>query len=62
MKLITLKEVVEITRLSKATIYRRILDSGFPKNISLGGNSVVWLEREVHDWLKSRIAMRDTAG
>lgn len=62
MNLIRMKEVVALTTLSKATIYRRIKDAGFPKSVSLGGTSIAWIKEEVVEWLKSRIAMRDAAG
>ncbi|MCL2910535.1 AlpA family phage regulatory protein [Shewanella aquimarina] len=36
MKLIKLKEVMEITSLSKATLYRMIKQGAFPEQLSIG--------------------------
>ncbi len=41
-----------IARLEKAGL--------FPQRIQLGPNRVGWLEQEVLDWLKKRIAERHT--
>ncbi|WP_223953842.1 helix-turn-helix transcriptional regulator [Aeromonas caviae] len=42
MKLIKLKDVTEMTTLSKATIYRLIKQGSFPRQISLGPRAVAW--------------------
>lgn len=34
---------------------------GFPKPVSLGDNSVGFVEQEVNDWLAERVAQRDSA-
>ena len=54
-----LPAVMSLTGLGRATIYRRIRESSFPKPIRLGGNSAGWIEAEVLAWLNSRIAERD---
>ncbi|MEL4428328.1 AlpA family transcriptional regulator [Shewanella mangrovisoli] len=59
MKLIKLKEVIEITCLTKATIYRMIKEGTFPKQLSLGDRAVAWVEKEVFNWVEERIAARD---
>jgi prophage regulatory protein len=33
----------------------------FPAQIPLGARSVAWVESEVLDWMRSRIALRPTA-
>jgi len=54
--LLTLPEVVAMTRLSKPTIYKYIRDEDhdFPKQVRLGPNRVVWVKSEIERWLKSR--------
>ncbi|WP_100657748.1 helix-turn-helix transcriptional regulator [Alteromonas flava] len=42
-----LPHVLELTGLSKSTIYARIKIGVFPKPINLGGNSRGWLDQEV---------------
>jgi prophage regulatory protein len=51
-----LDDVVALTTLSKSEIYRRISSNSFPKQISLGPKSVVWIESEVLAWCEERIA------
>lgn len=59
MKFIRLRDVVALTSLSRATIYRFIAEGNFPKQINLGANSVAWVESEVMEWLEERIRERD---
>ncbi|HGN1626648.1 TPA: helix-turn-helix transcriptional regulator [Pseudomonas aeruginosa] len=48
--------VEEITGLSCSEIYRRIAAGAFPRQITLGPKSVVWIEAEVLAWCEARIA------
>ncbi len=52
-KLLRLPQVVEITSLSKSSIYRREKAGQFPKRFSLGGNCVVWKSIEIDRWVKN---------
>ena len=53
-KILRLPEVVAITRISKATIYRLLNRNGFPRPIKLGERCVGWHMDEVESWLESR--------
>ena len=55
-RFIRLPQVVEMTVLAKSTIYKWIRLGEFPKQIQLGGKSVVWNERDVIDWMNQQIA------
>lgn len=44
------------TGLSRSTIYLGLAEGTFPKPISLGARAVGWLESEIEEWLKGRIA------
>jgi len=57
MKIIRLPEVVEITGLSRSTIYSRMSQDGFPKSISLGDRAAGWIESEIEEWIESRIRL-----
>ncbi|MGR2691444.1 helix-turn-helix transcriptional regulator [Chromobacterium haemolyticum] len=46
-----IQEVVARTGLSLPTIYRRIRQGGFPKQVKLGGRASGWLESEVNAWI-----------
>ena len=54
-RFIRLPQVVEMTGLGKTTIYRWINHGAFPKQIQIGGKSVVWNERDVIDWMNAQI-------
>ena len=55
-RVIKIKEVCELTSLSKTTIYRRINDGSFPKPISLGPQRIAFVEKEVIGWIAAHIA------
>jgi len=58
MKLLRLPEVMNMTGLSRATLYRRIQEGTFPRSVSLGGRSVAWVDEEVCCWMQDRIDER----
>lgn len=58
-KILRLKDVLETTGLSRATMYKMMTDGAFPKSISLGERSVGWLESEIQDWILTKIEERD---
>jgi len=61
MRILRLKEVINKTGLARSTIYK-YLDAGtFPKPIPLGGRSVGWVDSEVHQWILTRIEVRDSS-
>ena len=41
--------------MGKTFIYAHINDGTFPKQIQLGGKSVVWNERDVINWMNQQI-------
>ncbi|MCS7748831.1 AlpA family transcriptional regulator [Pseudomonas aeruginosa] len=59
MKVLRLRAVVTATGLARSTIYKLMGSGEFPKPVPLVGRSVGWLENEVHEWIKGRIAQRD---
>jgi prophage regulatory protein len=58
MSLIKLPGVMKLTTISKATVYKYMKQDLFPKNVSLGGESVVWVLAEVDEWVMDKIAKR----
>lgn len=52
------QEVESITGLSCTELYRRIAAGTFPKQVTLGPKSVVWVESEILAWCDARIAER----
>ena len=58
IKLIKLPQVMKITTLSRATVYRLIAKGEFPKQIKLSERASAWIEHEVLEWLDNRINNR----
>ncbi|MCP9851015.1 AlpA family transcriptional regulator [Cyanobium sp. Morenito 9A2] len=55
-KFLRLPLVKSVTGLSKSTIYARIAEGSFPKQISLGPRLVVWLESDIHKWMNQQVS------
>ncbi|WP_152048274.1 helix-turn-helix transcriptional regulator [Aureimonas psammosilenae] len=52
-------DVEKATGLRRSAIYDLIGEGKFPKPIRLSRQSVGWLETEIADWQRARIAERD---
>jgi prophage regulatory protein len=50
--------VCELTKLSKASVYRYISNGAFPRPARLGTRAVRWLQAEVEAWAAERVAAR----
>ena len=55
-RFLRLPEVLARTGLSRSTIYVRLDEGRFPRPVSLGGRAVGWIEAEVDEWIRQRIA------
>lgn len=53
-RILRLGDVLRLTRLSKATIYRQIQAGTFPGPVKLGIRAVGWFADEVGEWLEGR--------
>ena len=53
-----ISEVIRRVGVRCPTIYRWMREGTFPKQISIGANSVVWLESDVTKWMEQRIGVR----
>ena len=47
--------VQDLTTLSRSGIYRKLAALEFPAPIHLSPNTVVWLESEVHAWMRAQV-------
>lgn len=54
--MLRLPEVSRRTGLSKATIYRRMKQGGFPRCVSCGNRLVAWIEAEIESYLVKQIS------
>lgn len=61
MRILRLKEVIDLTGLARSTIYKYIGEGTFPATVSLGDRCVGWVYSEVCDWILARIEERDLA-
>lgn len=59
-KVASLRDVKEITSFSRATIYRKIKDAGFPKPMKISAKRVVWDEAKVRAWLNEQVSQFQT--
>lgn len=59
IRITRLPEVKALTGLSRSTIYQRISDGSFPAQVNLGARAVGWIEKDILDWIESRIQIRD---
>lgn len=59
MRLIKLEEVKRKTTLSRTSIYKLVVENMFPKPVTAIGRSRAWVEEEVDDWIRARIAERN---
>lgn len=60
LKLIRIKDVCDLTGLSRSYVYELSSRGQFPTSINLvpGGSSKAWIESEVTEWIQSRISQR----
>jgi prophage regulatory protein len=64
MRFLRVRQVMQLTGLSRMTIYRLELAGEFPKRRQLSKNSVAWLDTDIEKWADSRPVsrLRRTAG
>jgi prophage regulatory protein len=55
-KLLRLPQVKQTTGLSKSSIYARISEGTFPKQIPLGPRLVVWVESDIQNWITEQVS------
>lgn len=55
LTILKIKEVKNRTTFSRSTLYLKMKEGTFPKQISLGARSVGWLESDINNWISSRI-------
>ncbi|EIU7173060.1 MULTISPECIES: AlpA family transcriptional regulator [Pseudomonas] len=60
-RLLRRREVEQKTGKSRAAIYADIRAGTFPEPVSIGINSVAWLEAEIDQWISDRLAERNRA-
>jgi prophage regulatory protein len=56
LSFLRLPQVKAVTGLSKSTIYARIAEGTFPKQIPLGPRLVVWVESDIQNWIAEQVS------
>lgn len=52
-------EVLSTTGLGRNTVYRRMREGTFPKQVKLGPNTVAWRQSEISSWMDSLAASNE---
>ncbi len=55
LNFLNLEQVETKTTLCKSTIYKLMKNGEFPKNFTVSGKRKAWDEKEVEDWMMSKI-------
>lgn len=55
---VRMNQVIGLTGLSRATIYRHMAAGHFPRNFKIGTVASGWLEAEVRSWISERAMSR----
>jgi prophage regulatory protein len=53
-KVLRIHQVLELTGLTRGTVYRFVKEDSFPQPIQLGPKLLGWWEHEVEAWLATR--------
>jgi len=53
-RFVRLKEVMQRTGLGRSTIYSRLQEGTFPRQIKLGKRTVVWSETDISNWIEEQ--------
>ena len=59
-RLLRLKEVQNQIGLGRTSIYQKIKDGQFPRQVSIGTKAVAWVSSDINAWIESRI--KDSKG
>ena len=59
--ILRLSQVVAITGLSRASIYKKMNDGTFPQSRSLGARAVGWIESDVMEWIENLPTSKESA-
>jgi len=61
-RILRLPTVLLRTGLSRSTVYARVAEGTFPRQLSLGPNTVGWLEMDIDTWIDGLTAIRTREG
>lgn len=59
MRILRIQQVLDMTGLSRSTLYLYVQNRSFPPQVQLGEKIVGWVEDEVKNWIREKILARD---
>ena len=57
-RILRLKMVLDRTGLSRSTLYRKVNEGSFPRQIAISARCAGWRESQVNEWMKNPIFYR----
>tara|TARA_B100000073_G_scaffold74051_1_gene55665 strand:- start:547 stop:744 length:198 start_codon:yes stop_codon:yes gene_type:complete len=57
-RFLRLSQVIEMTGVGKTFIYTHMEKGSFPKQIQISARTVVWLEQDIIEWMKTKMYQR----
>ena len=60
-RILRIRTVLNRTGLSRSTLYRKISDGSFPKQLKLGEHSAGWRESNINQWIADPTGYRETS-
>ncbi|MEZ9518260.1 AlpA family transcriptional regulator [Vibrio splendidus] len=58
-RLMRLKEVIQVTGISRSSLYKYLNEGQFPPPVSLGVRSVTWVDHEIQTWITTKMSQRN---
>ena len=56
IRFLRMRDVMAVTGLSRPSVYRFIKKGDFPQPVKLGELTSAWIESEIQEWCKKKIA------
>ncbi|MGF6966756.1 prophage regulatory protein [Paraburkholderia sp. WC7.3g] len=55
LSILRLPDVIQLTGLSRSTIYAAVSAQAFPRQVRLSARCVGWFEHDIQSWLLTRV-------
>jgi len=54
-RILRLPAVMDLTGLSRSTVYLQMAEGQFPKSFKITGRSCGWLEADIQNWIETKV-------
>jgi prophage regulatory protein len=61
-RILRLKAVIDMTGLARTTLYRRMQEGTFPKNVQISTRCVGWRESAIREWSQNPMSYSEQGG